>query len=69
MICLNGSNVMRRMLVVVFDHETKAYESKKALMQLDATGSIELHKRLLADRKSTRLNSSHTSVSRMPSSA
>ena len=27
------------------------------------------HARTLADRKSTRLNSSHTSVSRMPSSA
>ena len=34
---------MRRMLVVVFDHETKAYESKKALMQLDATGSIDVY--------------------------
>ena len=34
---------MRRMLVVVFDRETKAYESKKALMQLDATGSIDVY--------------------------
>ena len=31
---------MDRMLVVVFDNETKAYEGKKALMQLDAEGSI-----------------------------
>ena len=31
---------MDRMLVVVFDNETKAYEGKKALQQLDAEGSI-----------------------------
>ena len=30
---------------------------------------LELHKKLLADRKSTRLNSSHPNPSRMPSSA
>lgn len=34
---------MDRMLVVVFDNETKAYEGKKALMQLDAEGSIGVY--------------------------
>jgi uncharacterized membrane protein len=32
-----------RMLVVVFDNETKAYEGKKALLQLDGEGSISLY--------------------------
>ncbi len=31
---------MDRMLVVVFDNESKAYEGKKALLQLDGDGSI-----------------------------
>jgi len=34
---------MDRMLVVVFDNETKAYDGKKALMQLDAEGSIGVY--------------------------
>ena len=34
---------MDRMLVVVFDSEAKAYEGKKALMQLDAEGSIGVY--------------------------
>jgi uncharacterized membrane protein len=34
---------MDRMLVVVFDNETKAYEGKKALMQLDSEGSITVY--------------------------
>ncbi len=34
---------MDRMVVVVFDNETKAYEGKKALMQLDAEGSINVY--------------------------
>lgn len=34
---------MDRMLVVVFDNETKAYEGKKALMQLDSEGSISVY--------------------------
>jgi uncharacterized membrane protein len=34
---------MDRMLVVVFDNETKAYEGKKALLQLDAEGSIGVY--------------------------
>jgi len=34
---------MDRMLVVVFDNETKAYEGKKALMQLDGEGSISVY--------------------------
>jgi uncharacterized membrane protein len=34
---------MDRMLVVVFDNESKAYEGKKALMQLDIDGSITVY--------------------------
>lgn len=34
---------MDRMLVVVFDTEKKAYEGKKALLQLDTEGSIALY--------------------------
>jgi len=34
---------MDRMLVVVFDNESKAYEGKKALMQLDIDGSINVY--------------------------
>jgi uncharacterized membrane protein len=34
---------MDRMLVVVFENETKAYEGKKALQQLDDEGSLNLY--------------------------
>src|SRR5260370_28684397 len=34
---------MDRMLVVVFDSEDKAYEGKKALLQLDSEGSISVY--------------------------
>jgi len=34
---------MDRMLVVVFDNETQAYDGKKAFMQLDAEGSIGVY--------------------------
>jgi uncharacterized membrane protein len=34
---------MDRMLVVVFDNESKAYEGKKALLQLDAEDSINVY--------------------------
>ena len=34
---------MDRMLVVVFDSESKAYEGKRALQQLDGEGSISLY--------------------------
>jgi|SRR5262249_53456290 len=34
---------MDRMLVVVFDSESKAYEGKKALLQLDGEGSIGVY--------------------------
>jgi uncharacterized membrane protein len=34
---------MDRMLVVVFDNESKAYEGKQALLQLDAEGSINVY--------------------------
>ena len=34
---------MDRMLVMVFDDETKAHEGKKALLQLDSDGSISIY--------------------------
>ncbi|HEY6308140.1 MAG TPA: DUF1269 domain-containing protein [Candidatus Angelobacter sp.] len=34
---------MDRMLVVVFDNESKAYEGKQALLQLDGEGSISVY--------------------------
>jgi uncharacterized membrane protein len=34
---------MDRMLVVVFDNESKAYEGKQALLELDAEGSISVY--------------------------
>src|SRR5216684_9049002 len=34
---------MDRMLVVVFDNESKAYEGKKALLQLEGEGSIGVY--------------------------
>src|SRR5713101_2269772 len=34
---------MDRMLVVVFDNENKAYEGKKALLQLDGEGSVSIY--------------------------
>jgi uncharacterized membrane protein len=34
---------MDRMLVVVFDNESKAYEGRKALLQLDGEGSISVY--------------------------
>jgi uncharacterized membrane protein len=34
---------MEKMLVVVFDNETKTYEGSRALYQLDAEGSITIH--------------------------
>jgi uncharacterized membrane protein len=34
---------MDRMLVVVFDNEAKAYEGKKALLQLDVEGSLSVY--------------------------
>ena len=34
---------MDRMLVVVFDNETRAYEGKKTLLQLDGEGSISVY--------------------------
>jgi uncharacterized membrane protein len=37
-----GAIAMDRMLVVVFDSESKAYEGKRALTQLDSDGSIGL---------------------------
>ena len=42
---------MRRMLVVVFDDETKANEGKEALLQLEREGAISIyHYALVAKR-------------------
>src|SRR5215472_100328 len=38
-----GNDFMDRMLVVVFDNENKAYDGKKALLQLDDEGSISVY--------------------------
>jgi uncharacterized membrane protein len=41
---MKGSEkIMDRMLVVVFDNETKAYEGKKALLRLENEGSIVVY--------------------------
>jgi len=41
---------MDRMLVVVFDNETKAYDGKRALMQLDNEGSISVYAYAVASK-------------------
>jgi uncharacterized membrane protein len=40
---LKRSKVMDRMLVVIFDRESKAYEGKNALFQLEKEGSIVVY--------------------------
>ena len=52
-----------------FDEENSRYERKFLVSDMhyhDIEQQIRLHP---SDRKSTRLNSSHTDISRMPSSA
>jgi uncharacterized membrane protein len=39
-----GEEAMERMLVVIFDDETKAYEGKAALRQLETEGSITINR-------------------------
>lgn len=41
---------MRRILVVVFDSESKAYQGSRALAQLDAEGSIATHAELVIQK-------------------
>ena len=60
--------------VVVLDPDANAPAAQVAqgLVQStydDPAGWTQLAERVQADRKSTRLNSSHTDISRMPSSA
>jgi len=42
---------MDRMLVVIFDTESKAYEGKKALLQLDNEGSIAIYAHAVVAKK------------------
>lgn len=42
---------MDRMLVVVFDNDSKAYEAKKALLQLDREGSISVYAEAVLAKK------------------
>jgi len=57
--------------VAIVAASPRTQEQRKTVTVLfcDLTGSTELGESLDPDRKSTRLNSSHTSKSRMPSSA
>ena len=60
------------LLVPALPKQSGALRAQEEIKSLAATGSafdISAVKTLVADRKSTRLNSSHSSVSRMPSSA
>ncbi|MGO9540569.1 MAG: DUF1269 domain-containing protein [Terriglobales bacterium] len=43
---------MEKMLVVVFDNETKAYEGSRALNQLDFEGSITIHAKAVISKNS-----------------
>ena len=53
------------------DHPTAdvVYENMKLIYPNISLGTVYRNLSLLADRKSTRLNSSHIPLSRMPSSA
>ena len=50
-----------------FNEESKSFKLFQALRAGEALTEAQIAARL--DRKSTRLNSSHTDISRMPSSA
>ena len=43
---------MEKMLVVVFDNETKTYEGSRALNQLDSEGSIAIHAEAIISKNS-----------------
>jgi uncharacterized membrane protein len=43
---------MEKMLVVVFDNETKAYEGSRALNQLDFEGTITIHAKAVISKNS-----------------
>lgn len=42
---------MEKMLVVIFDNESKAYEGSHALGQLDDEGSISIHAEAIIGKK------------------
>ena len=54
-----------RLLIMLYDR--LALDCQRALAAQESGDHAEAHEQL--DRKSTRLNSSHTDISRMPSSA
>ena len=56
---------------VIVEHARMLRQERQVVFTLRSAAPLDkgLCARLLADRKSTRLNSSHTTVSRMPSSA
>ena len=49
--------------------ELKTNEVKQVISRIGKLENVEIHETIGIDRKSTRLNSSHSPVSRMPSSA
>jgi uncharacterized membrane protein len=51
---LKKESVMEKMLVVVFDNETKAYEGSRALNQLDSEGSIAIHAEAIISKNDDR---------------
>jgi hypothetical protein len=55
---------MDRMLVVVFDSETKAYEGKKALLQLDNEGSISVYAKPLFQKMQMEPHQSNKAMTR-----
>jgi uncharacterized membrane protein len=42
---------MEKMLVIIFDKETKAYEGSRALVELDREGSITIHAAAVVEKK------------------
>ncbi len=55
--------------IVVGLPDTAVQESRERVRAAIANSEFEFPLRRITDRKSTRLNSSHTDISRMPSSA
>ena len=63
-----GMNALRVTIALDDDNNVVAADSKAEFTRISTVNSMP-ESELAGDRKSTRLNSSHTTVSRMPSSA